>query len=75
MTYRLYYGDASIMAVRDPQVDERIQSERFSTEHEALRRARELIDDDLNTVVAIRDGAGNEVSGVRLQFKLGYCCD
>jgi hypothetical protein len=49
-------------------------SEQFSTEHEALHRARELLDGDASTVVAVRDAAGNLLSGVLLQLRLGYLC-
>ena len=75
MTYRVFYGDAAAIASRDRQLDERVHFERFSTEHEALRRARELLDEDLSTAVAVTDGAGNLLRGVRLQLKLGYFCD
>jgi hypothetical protein len=75
MTYRVLYGDVLAMASRDWYLDERVQSERFSTEHEALTRARELLEEDLSTVVAVYDRAGNRLSGVRLQLKLGYACD
>ena len=75
MTYRVIYGDVLAMAGRDREFDELVQSERFSTEHEALMRARELLDEDLSTVVAVCDRDGNLLSGVRLQLKLGYACD
>ena len=38
-------------------------------------RARELIEEDVSTVVAVCDKAGNLLSGVRLQLRLGYTCD
>ena len=63
------------MAGRDREFDELVQSERFSTEHEALMRARELLEEDLSTVVAVCDREGNLLSGVRLQLRLGYACD
>src|SRR6266852_5413069 len=44
MTYHVLYGDTAAMASRDRHLDERVQSERFSTEHEALMRARERLD-------------------------------
>ncbi len=75
MAYHVLYGDAAAMASRDRHLDERIRSERFSTEHEALMRARELLDEDLSTAVAVTDRAGNLLSGVRLQLRLGYTCD
>jgi hypothetical protein len=75
MTYSVLYGDAAAMASRDRHLDERVQFERFSTEHEALTRARELLEEDVSTVVAVCDRAGNLLSGVRLQLRLGYTCD
>lgn len=73
MTYRVYYGDAAAVAGRDPHSDERVRSERFSTEYEALRRARELLETDFGTAVAVHHNAGNRLCGLRLQPKLGYC--
>lgn len=75
MTYRVLYGDALAMASRDRHLDERVRSERFSTEHEALMRARELLEEDVSTVVAICDRTGNLLSGVCLQLRLGCFCD
>lgn len=72
MTYRVYYGDGLAMSRRDRHLDERVQVERFSTEHEALKRAREIIEEDASIVVAIGDATGNLLGGVRLQLKLGY---
>ena len=74
MSYRVYYGDVVAVANRDVHLDERVRSERFSTEYEALSRARELLEQDVGTAVAIHDAAGNRLSGLRLQLKLGYCC-
>jgi hypothetical protein len=74
VTYHLFYGDPAVMANRDRHVDERVRSEKFSTEHEALRRARELLEADDGTAVLIRDTAGNLLSGVCLQLRLGYSC-
>jgi hypothetical protein len=75
MSYRVYYGDVVAVASRDVHLDERVRSERFSTEHEALQRARELLEQDAGTAVAIHDAADNRLSGLRLQLKLGYCCE
>jgi hypothetical protein len=75
MTYRVFHGDVLAMSNPDRQVDDRVQVERFSTEHEALNRARQLIEKDETTTVAICDAAGNLLAGVRLQLKLGYYCD
>ncbi|HVB15581.1 MAG TPA: hypothetical protein VNF04_03530 [Stellaceae bacterium] len=72
MTYQVFYGDAMAMASWDRHVDERVRFERFSTEHEALRRARELLDQDVSAAVAVSDASGTMLSGVRLQLRLGY---
>ena len=72
MTYQVFYGDAAAMGRQDRHLDESVCGERFSTEHEALNRARELLDRDFSTVVTILDAAGNQVSGVSLQLRLGY---
>ena len=75
MTYRVFHGDALAMSSGERHLDDRVRVERFSTEHEALNRARQLIDEDETTAVAIRDAEGNQLAGVRLQLKLGYYCD
>ena len=72
MTYRVFHGDAFAMSRPDRHLDERIEIERFSTEHEALTRARELLDADDSRAVAVSDASGNMLGGVRLQLKLGY---
>lgn len=73
MGYRIFYGDAWAVSRPDRHLDGRVRMERFSTEHEALNRARELIEADDGTAVAICDAAGNTLAGVRLELKLGYC--
>jgi hypothetical protein len=75
MTYRVFHGDSLVMSSRDRHLDDRVRVERFSTEHEALNRARELLDEDETIAVAICDAEGNQLAGVRLQLKLGYYCD
>ena len=69
MTYRLHYGDPLSMLRSDRHLDEGVGTEHFSTEHEALNRARQILDQDYTKVVIVRDDAGNEVSGVRLQLR------
>ena len=61
MTYRIYYGDVVAVASRDVHLDERVRSEGFSTEYEALRRARELLEQDAGTAVAIFRRIGEQV--------------
>jgi hypothetical protein len=68
MSYRLYYGDP-VSVVRYAR------SEQFSTEHEALQRARELLEENCAATVAIHDAAGNRLNGLSLQLKLGYRCE
>jgi len=75
MTYQVFYGEALAAPNGDRHLDGRVRFERFSTEHEALRRARELLEEDLSTAVAVCDRAGNLLSGVRLQLRLGYSVD
>jgi pantothenate synthetase len=75
MTYRVFHGDALAMSSRDRHLDDRVRVERFSTEHEALNRARQLLEEDETIAVAICDAAGNLLGGVRLQLKLGYYCN
>ena len=75
MSYQVFYGDGVAIAGCDLQAhDTSMCSEQFSTEHDALRRARELLDEDAGNVVAVRDAAGTLLSGVRLQLRLGYLC-
>jgi hypothetical protein len=75
MTYRIFYGDALAMTARDDRQQDGCHSERFTTEHEALCRARELIEENARTVVTIRDVAGRELSGVCLHLRLGYALE
>jgi hypothetical protein len=72
MTYRVFYADALATAGGELQRREDVCFERFSTEHEALSRARELLDEDARTVVAICDAQGRRLSGVCLHLRLGY---
>ncbi len=74
MTYRVCYGDPAAVTRRDAHLDDRIRSERFSTEHEALNRARELMEQEADVAVAVHDGTGNQLCGLRLQLKLGFLC-
>jgi hypothetical protein len=75
MSYQVFYGDSVVLAGCDLHAGEtNAHSERFGTEYEALRRARELLDEDARTIVAIRDPAGDLLSGVRLQLRLGHLC-
>jgi hypothetical protein len=75
MTFRVFYGDALAMAGRELHQQDGVRFERFSTEHEALARARALLDEDERRIVAIRDTQGNQLSGVCLQLRVGYACE
>lgn len=70
MSYRIIYNEIPVPheAVA-PQ--ERIWTEEFPTEHQALGRARELLETGEHHGVAVRDHSGNELCGVRLQWRLG----
>lgn len=69
MTYRIIYGEtADILVTPEPRV---ASTEEFSTEHQALRRARELLETGEHHRVAVDDGTGNVLHGVCLQLKLG----
>lgn len=74
MTYRVMYGDA--LASSGELAEATLYSERFSTEHEALHRARQILEEDERRTIAIYDAAGNVLlGGVCLQLKLGFCTD
>jgi len=75
MPYDVYYGDPVAMSNRDHHLDHRVSTEQFSTEFEALNRAREILEEDDCTAISIRDGNGNHLTGLRLQLKLGFLCD
>ena len=75
MTYHVHYGDPVAMSNRDHHLDERVATEQFSTEHEALNRAREILEEDDCTAISIRDGSGNHLTGLRLQLRLGFLCE
>jgi hypothetical protein len=68
MTYRIFYEDGVPISRRNTST---IRTETFRTEHEALKRARELLDGDYHAV-AVYDNSGTVLGGVRLQLKLGF---
>jgi hypothetical protein len=70
MTYRISYEDgwAANSSSREGGVT---RTESFRTEHEALCRARELVDSDIHHAVSFSDESGAVLTGVRLQLKLG----
>jgi hypothetical protein len=69
MTYRIIYGEtAEMVAVAEERA---AVTEEFSSEYQALGRARELLETGAHHRVAVDDGTGNVLHGVRLQLKLG----
>jgi hypothetical protein len=72
MAYQVFYGEPAAMLRWNEDLNERVRTEHFSNEREALNRAREILDQDFSNVVVVCDDAGNELSGVRLQLRLGY---
>jgi hypothetical protein len=70
MNYRVIYNE-----MLAPRIDEvrrgTVRAEEFSKEHQALGRARELLETGEHHGVAMHDHSGRELSGVRLQWKLG----
>ena len=64
MTYRISYDDGRAReAVK--------RSEYYRTEFEAMRRARELLEDGDHHGIALHDASGSVLTGVRLELKLG----
>jgi hypothetical protein len=67
MTYRIIYSETADVAVA---AAERASTEEFASEHQALGRARELLEGGIHHRVAVDDGGGNMLHGLRLQLKL-----
>ena len=64
MTYRVSYDDGVVRkAVR--------RTEYYRTEFEALQRARQLLEDGDHHGIALHDGGGSVLTGIRLELKLG----
>jgi len=72
MTYRLSYDDGVPISVKKWRNEEAARTETFRTEHEALKRARQLLDDGDHHAVVVYDSSGNTLGGIRLQLKLGF---
>ena len=64
MTYRISYDDGLAReAVK--------RSEYYRTEFEAMRRARQLLEDGDHHGIALHDASGSVLTGIRLELKLG----
>jgi hypothetical protein len=71
MSYRVSCNVSVTTAPEDEREASAVEVEEFSTEYEAFKRARELLEDGDHGVVSVRDGSGNVLCGVLLQLKLG----
>ena len=71
MSYRVIYQETAAPRAKAEWRQRTVWTEEFSSEHQALGRARELIETGEHHGVAMRDQGGNELSGVRLQWRLG----
>jgi len=68
MTYRIIYNETTDeLAAKEYAA----ATEEFPSEHQALGRARELLETGEHHQVAVDDGSGQVLHGVRLQLKLG----
>jgi hypothetical protein len=64
MTYRISYDDVLAReAVK--------RSEYYRTEFEAMRRARQLLEDGDHHGISLHDASGSVLTGIRLELKLG----
>ena len=71
MSYRVIYNEPPMLRAPADWWRGTEWSEEFTTEHQALGRARELLEAGEHHSVAMHDHSGNELSGVRLQWRLG----
>jgi len=69
MTYRVSYDDG--VAAASGGHEGVTRTEYFRTEFEALKRARQLIEDGDRHGIAVHDDSGRVLRGIRLQLKLG----
>ncbi|HEV8032367.1 MAG TPA: hypothetical protein VGP42_15250 [Stellaceae bacterium] len=72
MAYRISYEDNATIADKQWRNDNPTGIETFETEQEALKRARELIEEGACRAVAVCDDSGEVLGGIRLQLKLGF---
>ena len=71
MSYRVIYHEISAPPANPAWRQGTVWTEEFSSEHQALGRAGELLETGEHHGVAMHDHTGNELSGVRLQWRLG----
>jgi hypothetical protein len=75
MSYRISYDDEWAISANKSRNEDLGRTETFRTEHEALNRARELLDDGNHQAVSLSDSSGDILGGVLLQLKLGFTAD
>ncbi len=75
MAYRVSYERPIAVSARARRRLMAPCTERYRTEHEALGRARQLLDAEDHHRVSVCDKSGNVLHGVRLQLRLGYADD
>jgi len=71
MSYRIVYKETPPLRASTEWRQGTVWTEEFQTEHQALGRARELLENGEHHGVALCDRSGKELSGVRLQWRLG----
>ena len=72
MNYRISYYDTTLLSRKKWRDQDGECTETFATEHEALRRARELLEEGEVHGIVITDDCGTALGGIRLQLKLGF---
>jgi len=72
MNYRISYYDTTLLSLKKWRSQESECNETFAIEHDALRRARELLEEGEVHGVVLTDNSGAALGGIRLQLKLGF---
>ena len=67
MTYRISYDDG-LFTVGPAGVK---RTEYYRTESEAMKRARQLLEEGDHHGIAVHDGMSEVLTGIRLELKLG----
>jgi hypothetical protein len=71
MTYRISYNEGWTAAAGARGHQGVTRTEYFRSKDEALKRARELLDDGDRRGVSMSEGDGSVLTGILLQLKLG----
>jgi ElaB/YqjD/DUF883 family membrane-anchored ribosome-binding protein len=71
MKYRVSYEDGRATTTGEAGREGVTRTEHFHTEHAALKRARQLLEDGGHQAVSVSDGAGGVLVGILLALKLG----